>query len=350
MDRYYLQRWTKWPLPVIPVPEKLNPFKADKVDLSIVLTCHLPYENIKFFTVLGMLLGAQAVGALKGVHTLVEATSGNTGVVLAAMAKSFEISKVKLVVAPDLPDGKRYPFLLAGAETIPPEEGLSPIGTARKLGGGGWREEDWHADNGILNLDQYANPYGTEPHRDFMASKILDQVAYPPTVFVAGVGTGGTLVGVSKHLRDRRENITIVGVLLKKGDEIPGVRDLARMKEITLPWHESLDEFVEVESRPSYLAALWFNWVMSITPGPSSGFAYLGALKYLALQKMNGKLDSLRDDRGRVHAVILFPDGNRPYGDRFMANLPSDYLKASTAPMPWCFPGHELMPAPLGIL
>jgi len=194
----------------------------------------------------------------------------------------------------------------------------------------------------VLNLDQYANIYGTWPHRDFTGPNILSGLEANPTVFVAGIGTGGTLVGISDRLREERGNITIVGVLLKQGNEIPGVRDLARMKEITLPWMESSDEIVEIEARPSYLAALWLNWVMGITPGPSSGFAYLGALKFLKGRKVAGTLDLLRGNRGRINAVILFPDGNRPYGDRFMANLPTHCLKASTAPLPWHFPGHEL--------
>lgn len=332
MRSHYINCWKSWPLPVMKVPKKLNPFADDQVDLSVALTCHLPYENVKFLTVLGMLLGAEESGSLLRVHTLVEATSGNTGIVLAEMAKSFGISRVKLVVANDLPEGKRLPLVMAGAELIPAEEGLSGIGTARKLG-----EQD-----GWLNLDQYANLNGVALHKVFTAPKILEQVSCPPTVFVVGVGTGGTLVGASIGLRRALMKITIVGVLLKHGDEIPGVRDFDRMKEITLPWRQALDEIVEIETRPSYLAALWFNWVMGITPGPSSGFAYLGALKFLHQHKVTGTLDSLRDKQGRIHTVILFPDGNRPYGDRFMANLPAEYLKASTAPLPWQFSGHEL--------
>jgi cysteine synthase B len=344
-NSYYLDRWNKWPLPILSVPSALNPLEADQVDLSIALAYHLPYESIKFLTVYGLLSGAEESGVLNGVHTLIEATSGNAGVVLAPMARSWGIARIKLVVAPDLPDGKRYPLLMSGAEVIPPEEGLSGIATARKLGGGGWRSQGWHADNGCLNLDQYANPDGTKLHTSFTAPKILEQLSCPPTVFVAGIGTGGTLVGISNYLRNNLEKVKIGGVLLSPGQEIPGVRDLNRMKEITLPWRESLDEQIEMETKPSYLAALWFNWLMGITPGPSSGLAYLGALKLLKeyKDKKDGRdIDSLRDRQGRIHAVTLFPDGNRPYGDRFTANLPFEYFRASTAPLPWKFPGHEL--------
>lgn len=338
----YLKRWDQWPLPVLSVREELNPFHADGVDLVVALAYHLPYDNIKFFTVLGMLKGAQESGMLQGVTELVEATSGNTGVVLSLMAREFEVKRVKLVVAPDIPDGKRFPLVMSGADLIPAETGLSAIATARKLGGGGWNARYWHPNNECLNLDQYSNPDGVKLHTDFTGPKILDQLTSPPTVFVMGIGTGGTLVGISHCLKGRLENIKIVGVLLKPGNEIPGVRDLNRMKEIALPWRESLDHYVEVEARPSYLASLWFGWLMGITPGPSSGFAYLGALRFLQERKDAGTLDELRDDHGRIVVVTLFPDGNRPYGDRYMANLPYACLKPATAPMPWSMIGHEL--------
>ncbi len=343
MQGHYLKNWNKWPLPVIPVAKELNPFYNYGVEMSVALAYHLPYENIKFITVYGLLKGAQERGlfdAHNGVHTLVEATSGNTGIVLSLMAKEFGIKHVKLVVTADIPEGKRFPLVMAGAELIPPEEGMSGIATARKLGGGGWIPR-WPVSagslnpsiDGCLNLDQYGNLDGVKLHSSFTAPKILEQLDYPPTVFVAGVGTGGTLIGISNFLRNTRTKI--VGTLLSPGNEIPGVRDFNRMKEITLPWRDFLDQYVEVETKLSYLASLWFNWIMGLTPGPSSGFAYLGALKFLKEKKDSRTLDDIRDGSGKVRVVILFPDGNRPYGDRYMANLPFEYLKPSTAPPLW---------------
>lgn len=344
MQGHYLKDWNKWPLPVFPVAKELNPFYDDGVEMSVALAYHLPYENVKFITVYGLLKGAQERGMFgmhAGVHTLVEATSGNTGIVLSLMAKEFGIKHVKLVVTADIPEGKRFPLVMAGAELIPPEEGISGIATARKLGGGGWKSR-WPVSagslnpsiDGCLNLDQYGNLDGVKLHSSFTAPKIIDELGHTPTVFVAGVGTGGTLIGISDFLRNIF-GTKIVGVLLKSGNEIPGVRDLNRMKEITLPWRDFLDQYVEVETKPSYLASLWFNWIMGLTPGPSSGFAYLGALKFLKEKKDSGTLDEIRDSDGKVRVVIFFPDGNRPYGDRYMANLPFEHLKPSSAPLPW---------------
>ncbi len=329
---HYVQHWNEWPFPVIPVSQSLNPFADDGVELFAAVAYHLPYENIKFLTVGGLLRGAQKSGALNGVHTLVENTSGSTGVTLPNMARSYGNFRIKLIVPPDIPDGKRYPLLLAGAELISPEDGLSGIATARKMG----------TLPGHHNLDQYANLDGTTLHETVAAQTIIDRFGGAPEVLVSGIGTGGTIVGISRGLRKHSENVTIVGVLLAPKQEIPGVRDRDRMKEITLPWEEATDEIVEISTRPSYLASLWFSWAMGLTPGPSSGFAYLGGLQFLKQRKAAGTLDALRNPEGKIRVVIVFPDSNRPYGDRFMANLPYEYQKPKTAPLPWQFPGYEI--------
>lgn len=332
---FYLENWHKLSLPVVQIANELNPFYNKGVVFYAALANHLPYENIKFITVYGLLQNALDVGALQKTKILVEATSGNTGVALALMAKHFGINKVKLVVAPDIPDGKRYPLILAGAELIYPKEGLSAIATAREMGGGGWKPDGWQPDSGYLNLDQYANPFGAEPHSTFTADKIVEKLFYnTPSIFVSGIGTGGTMVGIGKYIKRNNMRAVNIGVLLKAGSEIPGVRDLNRMKEITLPWRDFSDGIVEIGSRQSYLASLWLNWVMGITPGPSSGFAYLGALKFIK-SLIDSKLDSFRDDHDKVRVVVIFPDGNRPYGDRYMANLPFECLSPATAPLPW---------------
>lgn len=333
-----------WPLPVVRLSDELNPFHMDGVELRAVLADHLPDDNAKFITVLGLLQGALEKGLFSKTPRrlkLVEATSGNTGRSLALLASKspFLVEHVKLIVAPDLPDGKRYPLILAGAECVPPEEGLSAIATARKLGGGGWTEDGWHVENGFVNLDQYACPAGFRLHEEWTAPKILNECRSfqtPPTVLVAGIGTGGMIRGISRGLQYLlSEKLSVIGVLCAPGQEIPGVRSREKMKEISIPWQSAADEVMEIETRVSYLSSLWFHWQMGITPGPSSGFAYAGALKFLKLHKQAGDLDRYRGNDGMVRVIIFFPDGSRPYGDRFMANLPAEYISPLTAPKPW---------------
>jgi cysteine synthase len=330
----YLIDCDRWRLPVVPIIPELNPFAQDGVDVFAALAYELPFHNIKTPTILGMLQHARAAGALEGVHTLVEATSGNTGFVLAMLASVFDIRRVQLVVAPDIPDGKRYPLICAGATLVTPEAGLSGVATARQRGGGGWKAEGWCPDNGYLNLDQYANPANSLLHEKWVGPKIWEEMNGDLSVFCAGIGTGGTLCGISRCLRDRAAALTVVGVLRAPGQEVPGVREEARMKEISLPWREAAGVCVEVSTRPSYAMSLWFAWRMGLTLGPSAGFAYLGLLKFLAKQKQDGTLDALRSRDGRIRAAVLFADTFRPYGDRFTAHLPLTYLHPSTAPQP----------------
>jgi cysteine synthase B len=341
-ENHFVKEWCKWPLPVRKITGKLNPFEKEGVALWAALAFLMPYGGVKFLTVLGLLEEAARTGMFHGVHTLVEATSGNTGVALASMARHYGNFEIQLVVSDDLPHGKRDPLVLAGAHLIPPQKGMSAITTARAMGGGGWKAADWKPDNGCLNLDQYANPAGARIHTCHTAIKILGQMEYPPTLFAAGVGTGGTLAGIRNYFAHWRENFTTVPVILAPGYEIPGVRDRKRLKEIKLPWEKDPDKTVEITTRPSYLAAVWLNQAFGFPMGPSSGLAYLGCLKALADYKKAGTLDTVRDKNGQVHALIFMADGNGSYGDRFMANLPAEYLNIETAPLPWAFPGSEL--------
>ncbi len=340
-ENYYLSVWERLPLPVVPVcHEELNPFIKDGVEMHAVLGYHLPYDTMKFLAALGLLRDAAKRGMLVGVHDFIEATSGAFGFALAnlALADPFNIPHVNLVMKEDVPLGKKMPPFFAGAHIIPPEEGLSPIATARKLGGGGWKPDGgWKANNGVLNLDQYANPANCDLYRDWAAPRLLKQLS-ELNVFVCPVGTGGTICGFSECLRKRlgRENVTIVGAMCAPGVEAPGVRDLAGMKEISLPWRGAIDERIEVEKDIAYLSALSFQWFMGLAPGVSSGLAYAGALAFLKTRKDAGTLDSLRNQRdGKIRVAILFHDNSRPYVvDRF-PNLHYDLQKSSTAPTPW---------------
>ncbi len=327
-------------LPVVPVSDELNPFAEDGVHLHAVLGYTMPYDSMKFLAVLGLGLDAKERGLIDPETTIIEATSGATGLGLTEVmpAQPFNVRKVILVMNEDVPLGKKAAPYFAGATIIPPLEGMSGIATARKLGGGGWKPEgEWQiADDGTLNLDQYSNPANTRFYREWAAMKIIKQLPSADNlVLVAPVGTGGTIVGLGQGFRERAEKVTVVGAMCAPGEEIPGVRDLAKMKEITLPWKEALDDRIEVEARPSYLSSLWFHWTTGLTPGLSGGFTYAAALKFFHKRKDEGTLDELRGKDGAIHAAIIFHDGWRPYlVDRFPM-LPTDYQKPSSAPKPW---------------
>jgi cysteine synthase len=301
---------------------------------------------MKFLAALGLAMDARERGLLTPETVIYEATSGATGRNLAMImpSKPFGVKGVTLIMNDDVPLGKKFPALLAGATIISPHQGLSGIATARKLGGGGWKPDGaWApAEDGGLTLDQYANPANATFYRDRAAPEIARQVGTTrKVVLVAPVGTGGTIVGLSQGLRDRYREVMVVGAMCAPGQEIPGVRDLQHMKEITLPWRDALsapfeDHRVEVEARPSYSSCLWFAWTQGLTPGISGGLAYVAALKFLKKRKEAGTLDALRDENGKVQIVIVFHDSWSAYlTDRFTAFLPREYQIPALAPKPW---------------
>jgi len=291
-------------------------------------------NTMKVLSAIGLFRGARKAGLLTKNTTIIEASSGNAAAAIVAIAPEAGIQNpVEIVIPPDPPEGKRAPLEVAGARLLYADRGLSTVETARARGGGGYQSNGtWvKGKNDYLTLDQYANPWNPWGYEEYAAPNILAQV---PTfdAFVAPIGTGGTLIGFSNYFRKYLEKITMVGVHCAPGHEIPGVRDLNRMKDIRLPWEKALDFRIEVETRPSYLAALWFFRFMKLATGPSGGFTYMGALKFLSMMKDRGRLGEFR------RVLVLFHDGNRPYWDRFKANLPLSeirYQDVSTMPLPW---------------
>ncbi len=345
MKNFYLERFTdkyqKWPILVAPVADELNPFKEDRIEMFAVLGYSMPYETMKFLPALGLLQDAKEKGMLEKVTSVIDSTSGAFGLVLTelAPAEPFNVPRVTLVMKEDVPLGKRYPPYLAGANIIPPLEGLSPIATARKLGGGGWKPNgEWKASpDGCLDLDQYANPANALLYRTWAVPKILEQIP-DINAAVVTIGTGGTVIGLGGGFKEQLGGeVTVVGAMCAPGYEIPGARDLVGMKEITLPWREAIDERVEVETKVSYLSSLHFMWRMGITPGASSGMTYAAALKFLKAEKEKGTLDRLRNKKsGKIRVVMVFHDNFRPYvADRFTVFLPLEWQRPATAPMPW---------------
>lgn len=339
-SNFYLEQGIEnWPLPVARVKhEELNPFIKDGVEMYVLLGYEAPYGGMKSYAALGMLRNALESGVYQKGDGLIEATSGAFGLPLVnfALTGSFGASEVVLVMNNDVPIGKSVAPFLAGASTRFPEGTLSGIATARKLGGGGWKPDgQWkRPENGLLNLDQYANPANSHFYHRFAAPKVFGSVG-AIDVLVSPVGTGGTLIGFSKFFRERTDKLLVVGAMCAKGTEVPGVRDLDKMAEITQPWREALDVRIEVEQKLAYLCSAWFHWLMGITPGVSSGLDYFAALRFLAGLKKAQELDSVRNKKGTIRVLIVFHDGFRPYVvDRFLANLLTEWQKPSTAPLP----------------
>ena len=306
------------PLPLVELPESLNPYLAEGVRVFGKLMYLLPLLNVKSLPAINMLLEARASGRLDDVHDLVENSSGNTAFALGVIARLHGIRRVVAIVPWDIAPGKLDLLRLCGVEPRLVRDGQnapSGIAQARESGSApGW-----------FNPDQYDNGANPAAYEKWVLPQIWEQMGKRLTVFATGVGSGGTLVGARRYFRQAGARVALVGSICAPDNAVPGVRSEARLREVTHPWRESADAIVEVGTRESFKKSLELcrNGILG---GPSSGFALAGLMRFLDSRRAGGTLDDLRNDAGEVVATFVCPDTPLPYLDKYSTHLdPSDF-------------------------
>jgi len=140
------------------------------------------------------------------------------------------------------------------------------------------------------------------------------------TVFCAGLGTTGTIVGASRYLREKSPRIRIVGVACRPDEAVPGVRSIRRLEEIKFAWRAAIDHLAEIGTRESYERSLALCRI-GLLAGPSSGLAFAGLARFLEAQQASTALDELRNDDGEIVTVVVCPDPALLYLDRYCEYL-----------------------------
>ncbi len=175
-----------------------------------------PAGSVKDRPALSMILRAEARGAIKPGDTLIEATSGNTGIAL-AMAASMRGYHMLLIMPEHLSVERRQTMRAFGAEIIlTPKKGGMEM--ARDIA-----EKMRDEGRGII-LDQFANPDNPLAHYEGTGPEIWRDTEGKVTHFVSSMGTTGTIMGVSRFLKEKNPKIQIVGCQPEEGSQIPGIR------------------------------------------------------------------------------------------------------------------------------
>jgi cysteine synthase B len=175
-----------------------------------------PAGSVKDRPALSMIVRAEARGDIRPGDTLIEATSGNTGIAL-AMAAAMRGYRMILVMPENQSVERRQTMRAFGAELVlTPKEGSMELArdTAEKLRDAG---------RGII-LDQFANPDNPLAHYEGTAPEIWRDTQGRLTHFVSSMGTTGTIMGCSRFFKEQNSNIQIVGVQPEEGAQIPGIR------------------------------------------------------------------------------------------------------------------------------
>jgi cysteine synthase len=265
-----------------------------------------------------MLVAASEAGRLDGVDTIVENSSGNTAFALGVLAKLFDVRSVVAIVPWDIAPGKLELLRLCGVEPrLDRSAADQPSGITRAREAG--KTAGW------FNPGQYENEANPAVYEKWVAPQIWSQTRERLTVFAAGLGTTGTLVGAARFFRRASVRIFLVAAICDPASAVPGVRSESRLREIAFPWRDSADCIVEVATRESFRMSLLLCRA-GLMAGPSSGFALQGLLKALQAREAAGELDDLRNEDGEVVAAFICGDTPLPYLEKYSTHLdPSDF-------------------------
>ena len=258
-----------------------------------------PAGSVKDRPAANMIVQAEARGVIKPGDTLVEATSGNTGIALAMVAATMGY-KLKLLMPDNMTDERKSLMMAYGAELVLVTEKQGMEFARDEAAAMAARGEG-------LVLDQFANPDNWGAHYRSTGPEIWEATQGKITHFVSSMGTTGTIMGVSRYLKEKNPNIQIIGVQPEDGSSIPGIR---RWPEAYLPaiYEPSrVDTIIDVNQADSEDMARRLAKEEGILSGVSSGGAMLAALRLLPALE-NAVIVSIVCDRGdRYLSSGLFP-------------------------------------------
>ena len=258
-----------------------------------------PAGSVKDRPALNMIVQAQQRGDIRPGDTLIEATSGNTGIAL-AMAAAVMGYRMVLIMPDNMSEERRAAMKAYGAELILVSQEQSMEG-ARDLALA-MQEEG----KGIV-LDQFNNPDNPDAHYLSTGPEIWQQTAGRVTHFVSAMGTTGTIMGVSRYLKEMNPAVQIVGVQPQEGSRIPGIR---RWPEAYLPGifdAANVDMTLDVSQQSAEQVTRELAAKEGIFCGISSGGAVATALQ-LARQVENAVIVTIICDRGdRYLSTGVFP-------------------------------------------
>jgi len=259
-----------------------------------------PAGSVKDRPALSMIANAEARGDIKPGDTLIEATSGNTGIAL-AMAAAIKGYRMVLVMPDNQSLERRQTMKAFGAELVlTPKSGSMELArdTADKMQAEG---------RGVI-LNQFANPDNPLAHYEGTGPEIWRDTEGKITHFVSSMGTTGTIMGASRYLKEMKPAIQIVGVQPKDGAQIPGIRKWPKEYLPEICDFSRIDRMIEVGQPDAEEMTRRLAREEGIFAGISSGGALFAALQ-LSQEVENAVIVSIICDRGdRYLSTGVFPE------------------------------------------
>ena len=278
-----------------PLVEVSHILQKENVRLLLKLEGNNPGGSVKDRAAFNMISEALKRKNIKEGDTLVEATSGNTGIALALMSKLLGVNMI--LVMPENATEERVKTMKSyGAEVI-----LTPA----KDGIEGARDValELKYKKGYFRLNQFDNFDNSKAHYKTTGPEIWNDTHGEITHFVSAMGTTGTIMGTSDYLKEQNKNITIVGVQPQDGASIPGIRKWSTDYKPVIFNPSKIDEVIEITEEN----AKETTRLLAIKEGIFAGMSSGGAV-YAALQVAN------KIDKGTIVAIVC------DRGDRYLSS------------------------------
>jgi cysteine synthase B len=277
---------------------RINPHPA--VTLLVKLEGNNPAGSVKDRPALNLIKNAEASGRLLPGARLIEATSGNTGIALAMVAAARGY-RMRLIMPRTMSQERRDAMQAYGAELVLVEGGMEvarDLALAMQARGEG------------LVLDQFNNPANPDAHYQSTGPEIWRQSEGAVTHFVSAMGTTGTIMGVSRYLKEQNPAVQVIGLQPAEGSQIPGIRrwPAAYLPAIFEP--QRVDRVLDVTQQEALAMMRRLAREEGICCGVSSGGAVAGALR-VAAEIRQGVVVVIICDRGDryLSTGVFTPEG-----------------------------------------
>ncbi len=276
---------------------RLQRLAPESAQVLVKLEGHNPASSVKDRAALYMINEAESAGHIMPGDTLIEATSGNTGIAL-AMVAAIRGYRMRLIMPDNLSVERRAAMKAYGAELILVDNGMEG---ARDLA----HDMEARGEGKILN--QFANSNNPLAHFSGTGPEIWRDTHGEVTHFVSAMGTTGTIMGTSKYLKAQNPDVQIVGLQPSEGSQIAGIRRWPEAYLPTIYEPERVDEILDITQAEAEDMTRRLAAEEGIFCGASAGGAVVGALKVAEANPGSVVVTIICDRGDRYLSTGIFP-------------------------------------------
>ncbi|OAA38118.1 cysteine synthase K/M:Cysteine synthase B [Metarhizium rileyi] len=320
--RQYFDPESSPPMPLVEIPNCLNPYRSDGIRIYAKMMSMHPANNVKSMPALNLLQNSVVPDKTK---TVVEYSSGSTVLSMSLIARAFyglpdvraflsnktSLAKIRLMQLFGI-----NITLFGGPSQPEPLDERGGIRAAQRLA--------QESDSTTVNPNQYENDNNWKSHVKWTGPQILRQLP-EINIVCAGMGTSGTMTGLGTYFKAAKPSVFRLGVCTAAGDRVPGPRSYALLAPVEFPWKAAVDQIEEVGSHDSYSLSL--DLIREgLVCGPSSGFNLKGLFQFIEKRKAEGNLSQLAGSDGEIHCVFLCCDLPYQYVSEYFEKLGDSFF------------------------